>query len=571
MNTVTRTQLLVAMFGLSLCGLGYAASTELRAQVTTPQPIIIDDGDAGFSQKNFVGSSPYSGAYNNDMAFSLPFFVPTGETAEAEWKHDVVAGTYDVYMTWGAHSMFATDVSVQVSGQTASAPVIINQSAAPAGLTHGGHTWQPVGAATLTTDGTITVVMETSTQWNKYSVADAVLMIKREAPATIAAACGNGAKEGAEQCDDGNAKPGDGCSSSCVVESCGDEIVTPSLGEECDGWSDINTQESGTHKVSCDQCKWAYCGDSRVNVFMNEQCDDGNRRNGDGCSSLCQIDSIVAATVCNDGRDNDNDGKIDLLDAGCENAQDGNEANGGTDIGIKVFETILSGNSIIFSPTITNYGPDAVTTPIEYAITFPRGVTPNQPVVDQNCSTNGNVITCSVDAFPDDQEFTHHFTFAITDPACDRSVLFGAQIRTTPQGDYETSNNSTEGKVAIPCSSATSSQATSAAGGCALPAKTASRWQNQTNPLDVDNNGIVNRDDSYALISRVIRGGMGALPTAGVTSGPFYNVNGNYTSAGAESFDSGDVNLVTEYLKCTGQSAPAQNTDDSDDDDDDDD
>ncbi len=46
--------------------------------------------------------------------------------------------------------------------------------------------------------------------------------------------CGNGSVEGSEQCDDGNIASGDGCSSSCVSEFCGDGIVQSGLGELCD-------------------------------------------------------------------------------------------------------------------------------------------------------------------------------------------------------------------------------------------------------------------------------------------------------------------------------------------------
>jgi cysteine-rich repeat protein len=36
------------------------------------------------------------------------------------------------------------------------------------------------------------------------------------------------------QCFDGNARSGDGCSSMCRGEFCGDGIVQPTLGERCD-------------------------------------------------------------------------------------------------------------------------------------------------------------------------------------------------------------------------------------------------------------------------------------------------------------------------------------------------
>ncbi|MBD3249068.1 DUF4215 domain-containing protein [Candidatus Woesearchaeota archaeon] len=46
--------------------------------------------------------------------------------------------------------------------------------------------------------------------------------------------CGDGIVEGSEECDDNNNQDGDGCSSECIVEYCGDSIVQAGLGEECD-------------------------------------------------------------------------------------------------------------------------------------------------------------------------------------------------------------------------------------------------------------------------------------------------------------------------------------------------
>lgn len=97
----------------------------------------------------------------------------------------------------------------------------------------------------------------------------------------IAQACGNGYQETGEQCDDGNLTNGDGCSSSCTIESSG-----------------------------------GVCGDGTVD--SGEQCDDGNSVNGDGCSATCldevqvscggwlDIDSTdshynIAVYLCNHG------------------------------------------------------------------------------------------------------------------------------------------------------------------------------------------------------------------------------------------------------------------------------
>jgi len=60
--------------------------------------------------------------------------------------------------------------------------------------------------------------------------------------------CGDGELEAGEACDDGNLESGDGCSSTCVIE-CGDGLVQPP-----------------------------------------DQCDDGNLVLGDGCSEFCTIE-----------------------------------------------------------------------------------------------------------------------------------------------------------------------------------------------------------------------------------------------------------------------------------------
>jgi cysteine-rich repeat protein len=67
--------------------------------------------------------------------------------------------------------------------------------------------------------------------------------------------CGNGTKEGAEACDDGNTAADDGCSPTCTVE---EEPPAPVCGN--------STMEEG------------------------EACDDGNTAAGDGCSPTCTVE-----------------------------------------------------------------------------------------------------------------------------------------------------------------------------------------------------------------------------------------------------------------------------------------
>jgi cysteine-rich repeat protein len=54
---------------------------------------------------------------------------------------------------------------------------------------------------------------------------------------TLITGCGDGVVCGAEQCDDGNTTSCDGCSATCSIEHgfrCGDGIVDPACGEQCD-------------------------------------------------------------------------------------------------------------------------------------------------------------------------------------------------------------------------------------------------------------------------------------------------------------------------------------------------
>jgi cysteine-rich repeat protein len=66
--------------------------------------------------------------------------------------------------------------------------------------------------------------------------------------------CGNGTKEGSEECDDGNTTAGDLCSATCTIE------VPPA----------------------------AVCGNSTKEG--SEECDDGNTADGDGCTATCTIE-----------------------------------------------------------------------------------------------------------------------------------------------------------------------------------------------------------------------------------------------------------------------------------------
>ncbi len=107
-----------------------------------------------------------------------------------------------------------------------------------------------------------------------------------DAPPMNTSGCGNGVLEVGEQCDDGNAASGDGCSASCQIEP---------------GWICIALGTPCLREV--------YCGDGIV--VPPETCDDGNSVPGDGCSGTCQTEPNFTCTtpgqpctstiICGDG------------------------------------------------------------------------------------------------------------------------------------------------------------------------------------------------------------------------------------------------------------------------------
>ena len=142
--------------------------------------------------------------------------------------------------------------------------------------------------------------------------------------------CGDGARAGLEECDDGNGVDGDGCSSACAVETgwtCSEVTCEKSV---CEGGgcpvgfsgSDCAPCKLGMYGGRCEPCMCngngrclgssgececfagfeapdcttpgplPSCGDGWR--YRTEQCDDGNNNETDGCPSIasetpCQV------------------------------------------------------------------------------------------------------------------------------------------------------------------------------------------------------------------------------------------------------------------------------------------
>jgi cysteine-rich repeat protein len=133
--------------------------------------------------------------------------------------------------------------------------------------------------------------------------------------------CGNDDLEFGEECDDGNTTTEEClyqetacqvCDASCNIAPgatsfCGDGIVDPANGEECD---DTNLDDTD---ACTNTCRVAVCGDGYVQAGV-EECDDGNASNEDAC-----LDTCVAA-FCGDGfartgLEECDDGNLDNADA----------------------------------------------------------------------------------------------------------------------------------------------------------------------------------------------------------------------------------------------------------------
>jgi cysteine-rich repeat protein len=78
--------------------------------------------------------------------------------------------------------------------------------------------------------------------------------------------CGDGAIGAGEQCDDSNARDGDGCSGTCQREP---------------GFSCTGTPSTCTF----------VCGNGVLDTAAGETCDDGNRMGSDGCSATCTTET----------------------------------------------------------------------------------------------------------------------------------------------------------------------------------------------------------------------------------------------------------------------------------------
>lgn len=105
--------------------------------------------------------------------------------------------------------------------------------------------------------------------------------------------CGDGiVNQESEECDGNDGVPdGYTCNEFCELEQlpfCGDGIVNQES-EQCDGEDGV--PENYVCTETCELEYVPFCGDGEINQ-ESEVCDDGNNENGDGCSSVCELECI---------------------------------------------------------------------------------------------------------------------------------------------------------------------------------------------------------------------------------------------------------------------------------------
>jgi cysteine-rich repeat protein len=130
----------------------------------------------------------------------------------------------------------------------------------------------------------------------------------------FSSSCGNGTVDmnEKEECDSGAVGNTMGCDADCSIAVCGDGFHNLAAQEQCD--DTVESPQCGTN------CRLPVCGDGTRNRLAGEECDEMNTTNGDGCSSLCKLESCGNRTInaphelCDDGNRFNGDG----CDAFCQ-------------------------------------------------------------------------------------------------------------------------------------------------------------------------------------------------------------------------------------------------------------
>jgi hypothetical protein len=151
---------------------GYGADLEITDDEplppAPPAPVIIDDGDAGFSILSGTWGSAPSG-FEGDLRYA----APGGGSAVAQWEFTTLTpGIYQVSATWFPNSNRATDSPFTIlDGSNPLDTVDVNQKVAPDDFSDAGASWEDLGIYEI---GGSKLTVRLSDNANGYVIADAI-------------------------------------------------------------------------------------------------------------------------------------------------------------------------------------------------------------------------------------------------------------------------------------------------------------------------------------------------------------------------------------------------------------
>lgn len=333
MKNQRRMFLLAVMFLCSLGALSMTQGARMLGQAAGPRTMIIDNKEQGYFIGNFsVSNSPRG--FRSGVAFFYPYSYGSANAFGAStFRFDnVPAGTWKAYATWPANIQNNTQVRIRVlpNGLGAGADVTVNQRLVPSSIQYEGVGWHFLGNVVTNGNGE-QVAFDIFAGPNEATLADAVMLQEVPQPPV----CGNGRKEGNEECDDGNDNPNDGCYYGCQLNRCGDNRITQQLGEQCDDGNQ-NNRDSCTN-----DCRSSRCGDAIVQ--NEEQCDDGNTVDGDACRNNCTR-RTSAGTNPGNALDVNADGRVSVKDFTLVKNRLDREGSGTAPAGPPYFDTNNDGS-----------------------------------------------------------------------------------------------------------------------------------------------------------------------------------------------------------------------------------
>jgi cysteine-rich repeat protein len=203
------------------CG-EYRTAADVHAAFADPDPAVVEAilHDVSHSRFLNVVRTPLGPDELEDFDSTLEALVDVNLTAGG-WLYDIpvsLSGPVSVLTqnkTGNTTGTFDTEIiAMSLTGDIAGMPVIVRES--PSLSTLGQTTITDLGGGLYEIDSFFDVFTELSLNGGAFVAQSAgpsrVVLVE---PPT----CGDGLIEGAEECDDGDTTPGDGCDASCQIES----------------------------------------------------------------------------------------------------------------------------------------------------------------------------------------------------------------------------------------------------------------------------------------------------------------------------------------------------------------